>query len=506
MVLAEKFTQVFSGYTDAYALWYPHPLEEQKRSGKIEGNCPVIKKPWNLDHWLNHINGIQPISIIPLLETNFCNYAAIDIDKYEIPAEMVANTIKKFNLPCVACMSKSGGWHLYFFFDKPYPAVQVREKLSMIAANIGQAEAEIYPRQDSAKWHEGEVGNWLSLPYYDSAGGYTTRYAIDEEGKAIRELDTFLETCIAKRVTLDALNRVEFSLGQEFADGPCCLQYLNSKGIGEGSRNTLLYNVGIYYKLKFPESWPAELMKFNSSLQKPIDATELSALTQSLGKKSYNYQCRTQPLKGCCDSRTCRTRIYGVGDNGFAHQLAGLTKVMTEPATWFIDIGDGKRLTCHTEDLLNQDKFRRACVEYANRLPPKVEANLWDAKMRELLDIVTIVEVPRESTNSGILEDTLFDFLENRQAEEKHEMRQGRPFYENGFHFARMKDMKAHIDRKRAGLYGARDITNAIRRLEGKSESVYTKFGTVQAWCIPAKKEFVEQMKLKPKEDLQSTY
>ncbi len=58
------------------------------------------------------------------------------------------------------CRSKSGGAHLFLFTKQSVPAVTMRNKLYEIAAYLGYAEWEIFPKKTEIKASRGKNGNF----------------------------------------------------------------------------------------------------------------------------------------------------------------------------------------------------------------------------------------------------------------------------------------------------------------------------------------------------------
>jgi hypothetical protein len=51
----------------------------------------------------------------------------------------------------------------------------------------------------------------------------------------------------------------------------------------------------------------------------------------------------------------------------------------------FLDV-EGGRLELETDDLLNQNRFQRKCMDALNKIPPKVKENVWNQIIQQLLD------------------------------------------------------------------------------------------------------------------------
>ena len=78
----------------------------------------------------------------------------------------IINSIRKLKLPLVHCKSKSGGAHIFLFMKNTIASKTMKNKLSAIAALLGQSKSEIFPKQSGIQPEKGDVGNFLNLPYY----------------------------------------------------------------------------------------------------------------------------------------------------------------------------------------------------------------------------------------------------------------------------------------------------------------------------------------------------
>ena len=77
--------------------------------------------------------------------------------------------------------SKSGGAHVYFFFKDALKAEFVQSKLTELAASLGHAEGEIFPKQSTILVDRGDTGNGLNMPYFK--GDFSTRSVYDFKGE-----------------------------------------------------------------------------------------------------------------------------------------------------------------------------------------------------------------------------------------------------------------------------------------------------------------------------------
>ena len=88
------------------------------------------------------------------------------------------------------CRSKSGGAHVFLFTNEFVPAVLFRNKLKEMAAKLGYANAEIFPKQNKVDMQKGGTGSFLNLPYHNVK--MTMRYGVKDDGSAM-SINEFFE-------------------------------------------------------------------------------------------------------------------------------------------------------------------------------------------------------------------------------------------------------------------------------------------------------------------------
>ena len=93
--------------------------------------------------------------------------------------KQLVDKLDKLKVPCIVCRSKSGGAHIFFFFDKWMEAADFRDKAAEIAAALGHGRCEIFPKQEQVLVERGDVGNFINLPYFDAEK--TLRFGIWKE-------------------------------------------------------------------------------------------------------------------------------------------------------------------------------------------------------------------------------------------------------------------------------------------------------------------------------------
>jgi len=479
----DKFMDLFHGLERAYGTF--EITNSRERDGKKTGKVRSIHKPVTRDIWLQHLNGTQAIGIVPIRDDSTVQFGAIDIDIYSnMDHATIAKKIEDLRMPLVPCKSKSGGLHGWIFLSEPAPAGLVQRKLREMAAALGHGKAEIFPKQSEVLPDRGDIGNWINMPYFDGVAG--GRHGIRPDGH-VMDMDEFTQTAYIKRVTADELESFGIQIKDDFSDGPPCLQHLATQGFPQGMRNNGLYNLGVYAKKAAPDSWEGRLEEYNIQyLQPPLGISEVKELLKSLKKKDYQYTCQQVPCSSHCNSSVCRGRKYGVGDHAGMPIVTSLTKYNSVPPIWFADIEGGGRLELETEDLQSQHRFQRVCMEALNMMPPVMNGKAWQVMVQSLMENVTVIDAPNDSSPKGQLMEYLDRYCTQRaQALSKEEIRLGKPFTENGRHHFTLSGFMAFLERHKFKLMSMHEITSYLKNdLKAKHHFFNIKGKGTNAWSI----------------------
>ena len=249
---------------------------------------------------------------------------------------------------------------------------------------------------------------------------------------------------------------------------PPCLQHLVVQGFPKGTRNSGLFNVGVFLRKKYPDDWEKRLEDVNMQyMQPPLGAQEVLTIGKQLQRKDYFYRCNDQPIASHCNSPLCRTRKHGIGANGGTPLFSNLTKQDSDPPIWFLDV-EGGRLELETDDLLNQNRFQRKCMDALNKIPPKVKENVWRQIIQQLLDALTVVEVPKESSTEGHFMELLESFCTERPARERDELLLHKPWTNKGKTYFRLADLMEYLHRHNFKEYQRNRLTSKLKQLNGE--------------------------------------
>jgi hypothetical protein len=462
----EEFKSIFEGLDRAYG---QHRSAGKRADGKQEGKSYIEKKLITDELWKAHLAGKGPsLGIIPIRADNTSKWGCIDIDNYPIDYNKIISSIRKLKLPIVPCRSKSGGLHLFIFFDKPIAAKLVREKLKEISASIGYANAELFPKQSSILLEKGDLGNFLNLPYYNAKE--TARYAYKDDGTAAT-LQEFIN--LYKHYVVSDLSKILIEVSQEvIKDGPPCLQQLCTQGFPEGTRNNGLFNIGVYLRKFDPDNWKSLLEEHNRDyMNPPLGAQEVVIVQKQLEKKSYNYRCKEPPINAYCNAKLCRTRKHGIGGGNGPLEITGLSKLKTDPPVWFLQVGD-TRLELQTEELQNQQKFQRICMNVLNTMPPFEKQSSWTDKIDALMQSKDMVEIDAsdDGSVSGQFETFLQEFCTGRaQALTRDDLKFHKPWTEKGKTYFRLNDLMDFLARHKFTDYNIGQVITRLRDVQTKS-------------------------------------
>jgi len=448
---------LFEGYSAAYGIY---TITGEHRGEKILGKAKSVKGPVTIELWSDHVSGKNGIGIIPINEDSNVKFAAIDVDNYDLELEELAKKIEK--LPLVLCRTKSGGAHLYLFLTDFFSAVDVQAKMREFAALLGFGGVEIFPKQTRIITERGDIGQWINMPYFNVSR--TTRHAYDNTGK-ILELDEFIKFAFSKRITPAQL--VTFSDNRELiTGGPPCLNHLAKTLFPEGTRNNGLFNLGVYCRKAYPDSWQGKVEEMNTRfMDPPLPAVEVLGVIKSLNKKDFQYTCSQPPIKQHCDRDKCRLCPHGIGgfDYGFP-KFGTLTKLLTEPPIWFLEVEGGGRLELSTADLQSPLSFQLRCMEHLSIMPNLPKREAWTEMIQRLMSDVTVVEVPREATPMGLLMQHLEEFCTSRASgKSADELLLGKPWTNNHMHYFRVRDFVEYLKRLKFNEYPLQKIAMRLK-------------------------------------------
>lgn len=493
---------LFAGHERAHGT---HGVPTQKTGTvkwEIKTTAETLRQPVSLQMWEAHLAGTRPLGVVPIREDGTTSWGSIDVDRYDINLMEVCQRVESQKLPLLPGRSKSGGLHLFLFLKEPAPAGAVQAVLRDIAAQLGFAGSEIFPKQTVVLTERGDVGNWMVMPYYgDTYGGKIKEQVGLKKTGAEMTVGEFLDAAERLRVPADALGTIgkrRQAAGKKgpsgtapagpYADGPPCLQHLAALGVPPGGQNNTLLMMGIYYKKTFPEDWEDKLELANREQLRPPGSSEgLQSVIRSLKKKEYEYTCKTEPMASHCDSMACRMRKFGVGAGGNFPQITSISKLDVEPPIWFVDI-EGERVDASTEQLQTYMMFHRLCIDRLHKCYNIMKPGDWLGMVAAAMDGLTVIEAPPDAAAGGQFRELLTEFLTNRaQGDKIEDLFSGRPFVDakDSLIYFRLSDFQTFLRRAEVRDIKRGQIVQRIRDLGGESDFKNVKGKGLQCWKVP---------------------
>lgn len=413
----KRFATLFRGNDRSFGQW--DPARHKDKSSRTE------KSAYKLDHFELHLNGAVGLGIVPIRDDGMCMWGAIDIDNHgqtvDTDIKAVEKRVAEKEMPLIACRSKSGGVHLYFFASEPVRAEILRKVLQRWAAELKIDGVDcIYPKQARLATNDEGVkalGNWINLPYFDAEN--TPRYAVSN-GKPVN-LDSFLSMAESIAVDTAGLNKL---FGDDTTQMPPCMQArLRSGGFQGGERNDGVYQCAVYCRKKDPETArdAAHDLSQRFMLDNPLPFKERDKTIRSAMGRSYNYKCEV--FKDVCDREACRKLKYGISEAEYENMgkretmpvFSNLVKYHNcDPVRFDLTVGleeSARKIEGLTIDVLsNFSELRKEIMVKTHAVLPRLKGDEWDRILNDLFASVSVEEIPEDSTPEGIVKTRLIEF------------------------------------------------------------------------------------------------
>lgn len=406
----ERFASLFRGNERSHGVYHV-------RGGAMETEH-VAAKP---EDYKAHLCGERGLGIVPIMDDHTCWFGVIDIDtpkgKKQVDIYEVERRVRDRDLPLTVCRSKSGDAHLYAFGLEPLPAKLLRDTLAKWAEWLGYKGVEVFPKQDTLPVGDGgerTLGNWINLCWFDADNEDGLRWTI--EGGKRRNFEYFLDLAESRRLTPAQL--VEKG-ADEHSEAPPCIQSMIASGVGHGQRNVGLYNIVVYLKQAYPETWRDKAYDLNAKIfEEPLPHSEAKKTISSAGRRDYRYKCKEEPCRSRCKSSICVTRKFGITPDekgelemGKPPEFGPLEKYDTDPPRWVLHV-DKIPVTLTTSELMDFRYIRVAVADNASRLIAPMKNDQWQAMLHGLMEKVQEREAPEEASATGFIRARLFGFFQ----------------------------------------------------------------------------------------------
>lgn len=510
---AERMLELFSGSETISGTHGMPTLDNNGIKWSIKSTAKTLKIVVTVELWIQHLEGKRPLGVIPIRADSKSLWGSIDIDDYDIDAVEIIKKVIIHKLPLVPCRSKSGGLHLFLFFADWTDAAIVQGALRDMAALLGFAGCEIFPKQTKIMTSKGESGNWMVMPYYgdDFKGRIKFQYGLKKTG-AEMTLGEFLDSAEAVKQTAASLEDLKIKRASKpngkgkdktytnghgtkvpYGNGPPCLQHMAEGGFPEDGRKRAIFHIGIFLKRAHPNEWKEKLDQDNQTHMKPpLPIDEINSVIRSLEKKDYEYTCKEQPMASHCNSVVCRGRKFGVGTGGEYPVIETLTKLNTDPPLWFVDI-PGAHMCLKTEELTTYRRFHVKCLEASNppvmfKLIPDV---VWNGIVGDAMQNCGMIEAGPDVGITAIFHELLEEFLTNRtRGTRKEDLLRGAPWEdeEEGIHYFRIRDFESFLLKNGSKMERNEVVTRIREDYGGDKKQQKVKTFNINVWWVKSDK------------------
>lgn len=482
--LAEEFFRLYEGLNRAHGLYRITGVDAKKN--KVAGKATTVAEPVTVEKWAAHLAGSISIGIVPINDEAQVRWGAVDIDVYPLDLNALGEKIEKLDLPCIVLRTKSGGAHVTLYCKEWVSAELMRSKMTEVAVALGYPGVEVYPKQVRLAGAN-DFGNWLNMPYQEA--DHSKRLAIFRG----HELTAQQFVDLAKQLSLsaDELDALQIKFGSDFDDGPPCLQAIATQGIQAGERNDSLFAFGVYCRLKYgDDAWEEQLEAINARYASPpIPSREMVTLIKSLSRKKYFYPCKKPPCASRCNREACLRREYGIGTDSeeLNVTIGRLVKINHKDApTWIIDV-DGFRFELETDDLLQQPRFHKRCVDKINIWPNTLKPREWHSLVTDRLSNIEVIEPPEDSSDEGRFMQYVDQFCTvAAPAKDKSEILLGKAWRdpETQTVYFRSTDLQHYLDRQHFRAVSNRRAWDILRRYGVEHEQFNIEGRCVRVWGL----------------------
>lgn len=255
------FANLFAGRTDARGL----------------GKKGVARQAVTINDYGRHMTGRkEPLGIFPVRDDNTVLFAAVDLDEPDLAlATMIQSLIPG---PAYIEESPSGNYHVWCFFPEPVEAWVARAVLRAVTESVGHPEIEVFPKQEQLK--EGQVGNYIQLPYFGDRTNIEGR-TLDDFLEVVEKNDPWTWETRAHRVAKPPSEREHREHGTGKTLHRCAtyiIEHREDNPVLEGGRSVVYFNLAkmlLDYEQFDEEEAFYYLNMVNNASPEPLDAGEL---------------------------------------------------------------------------------------------------------------------------------------------------------------------------------------------------------------------------------------
>jgi len=270
------------------------------------GGYRVVREKLTDDIILSHLKGQQTIGLYGSVDST-TKWLCIDVDDLNTTAiREIQNHARRLKIPYLTELSGKKGYHLWIFFNKPYP-----NRIARALATAFAFDHEVFPKQDRIS--DNGLGNLVKAPL--GRHQITGNWAIFLDKDLNTEKDQYRTLSQAK--TINPIQILEHELPEiwikinkkpqpthetgripEKANLPIikdCVRIAIKTGTTRGQRNITGHIITAELRAAgIPQELATQLVThhWNPKNMPPLSALELETiLSAAFGDKEYTYGC-----------------------------------------------------------------------------------------------------------------------------------------------------------------------------------------------------------------------
>ena len=238
MEQVKSYQSLYKPSDVGYIVWQPKEKIEYKTVSDVSVTNTLLQQ---------HLQGEISIGLYPNTKNNTCAWGAIDDDGHHnngvVDHKKILKKLQFLEIPGVVAKSKTGGAHIYFFFDSYYPVDRVKKTLNKIKYALGYADkCEVFPKSS-----EDSRGNAINVPYFGN-----TRCFINDNAE---ELSLEKGLVYAKQFRIGISDLQKYDL----------LRFKAS----EQNRNSRTVPALTFLKKHYPDDWEQKGHEYNNLFNEP---------------------------------------------------------------------------------------------------------------------------------------------------------------------------------------------------------------------------------------------
>lgn len=134
-----------------------------------------------------------------------------------------------------------------------------------------------------------------------------------------------------------------------------------------------------------------------------------------------------------------------------------------------------------------------------NMMPPIVKEPVWREAINALLQSVTVIPAPDNSTPEGLCKEYIREFClsDHRATSCKDDILLGSVYTDKEGHWFRARDVMAFLEAQKFKEYRLHNITSILKKLGGEDKVMPINGSSVSVWKLPL---YLEDAAIEPKQ------